>query len=172
MGVQPRRYDDPKSYEIDGPNAGVDYGKLARLLARVQACAGQDEALSHDVWWELVDRDSGAAREIDGRREVNITAGDLAAKPFWREPGAYYFGDAEEKRLLIDSVDRAAELVDRVLKGWRWQIYSGGGPDNDKSFACVYSGAGAFSARARSESVALIAALIEAKMAGAGPAKY
>ena len=167
-----RRYGDPAVYETGRPNAAVPYGKLSRLLERVKACQGQDEALSHDIWWDLVDRDSGATREIGGRREVNITADNPAAKPFWREPGAFYFGDAEEKRLLIDSIDRATDLLDRVLAGWRWQVYSGGGPDNEKCFACVYSGVGAFSAQAHTGAAALIAAIIEAKMAGAAPVDH
>ena len=160
-----RRQNDAVAYDAAEPRA--DIARLCRLLARVRACEGPDETLSHDIWWELVDVSSGATREIDGRREVNIMAADPVAKPVWREPGAYYYGDAEERRLLIDSIDRAADLADRVLKGWQWQIYSGGGPDNEQCFACVYSRDGAFSARGRSEPATLIAAIIEAKIAGA-----
>jgi hypothetical protein len=160
-----QRQDDVAAYDAVEPRAHV--ARLGRLLARVRASEGPDEELSHDVWWELVDVASGATREIDGRREVNIMATAPGAKPIWREPGAYYYGDAEERRLLIDSIDRAAELAERVLKGWRWQIYSGGGPDNEQCFACIYSRNGAFSARGRSEPAALIAAIIEAKIVGA-----
>ena len=103
--------------------------RLRALLARIQACDGRDEDLSHDIWWELVDVPTGAAREIGGRREINYTAGDVALKPFWRPPGVNHFNDCADGPLLIESIDRAAELAARVLSGWKWQLYSGGGPD-------------------------------------------
>ena len=43
-----------------------------------------------------------------------------------------------------------------------------GGPDDDKCFACVYSRSGAFSAVLNSLPAALIAAILEAKIALAG----
>ena len=170
MGVQAAQRHDGIACDFSGSRA--DFARLGRLLARVRACEGPDEELSHDIWWELVDVASGATREIDGRREVNIMAADPGAKPIWREPGPYYYGDAEERRLLIDSIDRAADLAERLLRGWRWQIYSGGGPDNEQCFACIYCRTGAYSARARSGPAALIAAIIEAKIAGAAPGDH
>jgi hypothetical protein len=147
--------------------AKTDAERLRELLARVQVSEGNDEELSHDIWWELVDVPSGAAREIDGRREINIMAGEPALKPYWRALGSDYFADAEEKRLLIDSVDRAADLAAQALKGWKWQLYSGGGPDNDQCFACVHHRTGAFSAIADTLPSALIAAILKAKIAEA-----
>jgi hypothetical protein len=139
--------------------------KLRALLERVQSCDGRDESLSHDLWWELVDVPTGATREIGGFREINYTAGDPALKPFWRAPGVSHFGDQHNGPLLMESLDRATDFAERVLSGWRWQLYSGGGPDNDKSFACVYSRFGAFSAVLNSLPAALIAAILEAKIA-------
>ena len=140
-------------------------GKLRALLERVQNCDGRDENLSHDLWWELVDVPTGATREIGGLREINYTAADPALKPFWRAPSVSHFGDQHNGPLLIESLDRATDLAGRVLSGWRWQLYCGGGPDNDKSFACVYSRLGAFSAVLNSLPTALIAAILKAKIA-------
>jgi transposase-like protein len=163
MGVRTaQQYDDSTPYIDPRPNARV--ARLGALLSRVLDCTGHEKELSHDIWWELVDVVSGAAREIDGCREVNITAGTRGVKPIWRKPGPSYFGDAEEPRLLINSIDRAVDLAERVLKGWRRQIESGGGPGTEKCFACVYSEAGAFSARSKTQSAALIAAILEAKI--------
>ena len=130
------------------------------MLERVQNCDGRDENLSHDIWWELVDVPTGATREIGGLREINYTAGDPALKPFWRAPGISHFGDQRNGPLLIELLDRATDLAGRALSGWRWQLYSGGGPDNDKSFACVYSRLGAFPAVLNSLPAALIAAIL------------
>jgi hypothetical protein len=142
--------------------------KLRALLARVQACDGRDESLSHDIWWELVDVPTGATREIGGLREINYTAGDPALKPFWRAPGISHFGDQPNGPLLIESLDRVADLAGRVLTGWRWQLHDGGGPDNDQCFACVYSKFGAFSALQNALPAAFIAAILEARVALAG----
>jgi len=60
-----QRQDDAVAYEAAEPRAHV--ARLGRLLARVRACDGPDEALSHDIWWELVDVSSGATREVAGR---------------------------------------------------------------------------------------------------------
>jgi hypothetical protein len=161
------------SYLVDAslrgrPVLATSAGKLRALLARVQACDGGDENLSHDIWWELVDVPTGATREIGGLREINYTAGDPALKPFWRAPGMSHFGDQPNGPLLIESLDRVADLAGRALKGWRWQLYNGGGPDNDKCFACVYSKLGAFSALLNTLPTAFIAAILEAKVALAG----
>ena len=139
--------------------------KLRALLARVQAYDGRDENLSHDLWWELVDVPTGATREVGGLREINYTAGDTALKPFWRAPGMNHFGDQPDGPLLIESLDRVANLAGRALSGWRWQVYSGGGPDDDKCFACVHSRLGAFSAVLNSAPAAFVAAILEAKIA-------
>ena len=75
---------------------------------------------------------TGAARIVAGVREINYTAGDPTLKPFWRAPGFNHFGDEADGPLLIESLDRIADLARRVLNGWRWQLYSGGGPESDK----------------------------------------
>jgi hypothetical protein len=139
--------------------------KLRALLARVQAYDGRDANLSHDVWWELVDVPTGATREIGGLREINYTAGDPALKPFWRAPSMNHFGDLPDGPLLMESLDRVADLAGRALSGWRWQVHSGGGPDDDKCFACIYSRLGAFSAVLNSLPAAFVAAILEAKIA-------
>jgi len=54
-----------------------------------------------------------------------------------------------------------------VLNGWKWQIYGGGGPDNDQCFACIYCRIGAFSALANTLPTALAAAILKAKIAQA-----
>lgn len=146
------------------PNGGADGDAaiLAALLARVRICRGGDEELSHDIWWHLVDVPGGAAREIDGRREVNITAWDVALKPLWRP---VHYRDEEEGRLLIDSIDRAADLARRVLEGWRWRLSSADESDADRCHACIHSGFRSFSAVSNTESAALIAAILEAKIA-------
>jgi hypothetical protein len=160
-----RRLVDVVFYEDGAEKAPSD--KLRDLLERVEASYGNDEALSHDLWWELVDVPSGATREIDGRRQVNFAAGDPHARPFWRAIASNYFEDFEAQRLLIDSLDRVADLAERVLNGWKWQIYSGGGPDNDQCFACIYCRLGAFSALANTLPAALAAAILKAKIAQA-----
>jgi hypothetical protein len=157
-----QQYDESIPYIDPRPNARV--ARLGALLSRVLDCVGHERELSHDIWWELIDIPSGAGREIDGCREVNITAETRGVNAIWRKPGSSHFRDAKEPRLLINSIDRAVELAERALKGWRRQIYSGGGQDNEKCFACVYSEAGAFSARTRTEPAALIAAILEAKI--------
>jgi hypothetical protein len=164
MGIESAPYlVDVSSPEHLAPTASAI--KLRALLARVQAYDGRDENLSHDVWWELVDVPTGATREIGGLREINYTAGDPALKPFWRAPGMNHFGDQPDGPLLIESLDRVADLAGRALSGWRWQVYSGGGPDDDKCFACIYSRLGAFSAVLNTLPAAFIAAILEAKMA-------
>jgi hypothetical protein len=151
-------------FDEDGA-ANAEAESLRALLERVEACRGKDEALSHDIWWQLVDVPSGATRERDGQREVNFAAGDPHAKPFWRAISSNYFEDFEAQRLLVDSIDRVADLAGRVLEGWKWQVYSGGGPDNEQCFACVYCRMGAFSALADTLPTALAAAIIKAKIA-------
>jgi hypothetical protein len=145
------------------PAASVE--KLRDLLLRVQLCKGRDEDLAHDLWWELVDVPTGAARIVAGVREINYTAGDPTLKPFWRAPGFNHFGDEADGPLLIESLDRIADLAGRVLNGWRWQLYSGGGPESDKCFACVYSRFGAFTARQDTLPTAFVAAILEARIA-------
>jgi hypothetical protein len=139
--------------------------KLRGLLTRLYRCVGQDDELSHDIWWELVDIPSGAVRVIYGRREIDYNARDPVRKPFWRPLPADHFGDGVDRPLLVDSIDRAVDFAERVLPGWRWQLQSGGGPNNEKCFACVYDRIGAFSAVLDSRPLALLAAILKAKIA-------
>jgi hypothetical protein len=166
MGIEGAPFLADASFRGHALPAGA--ARLRGLLERVQACDERDETLSHDVWWELVDVPTGATREIGGVREINYTAADPFLKPFWRAPGNSHFEDQPDGPLLLESLDRAADFAARVLSGWRWQLYSGGGPDNDKCFACVHSRQGAFSAVANTMPGALIAAVLEAKIALAG----
>jgi hypothetical protein len=139
--------------------------KLRGLLMRLYGCVERDEELSHDIWWELIDIPSGAARVINGRRETDYYARDATRKPFWRPLPDDHFGDGVDRPLLIESIDRVADFIERVLPGWRWQLQSGGGPDNEKCFACVYDRFGAFSAVSGSRPLSLLAAAVEAKIA-------
>jgi hypothetical protein len=159
--------------DLSGTGSSFDFGsfedfkasKLRGLLTRLNGCVGQDEELSHDIWWELVDIPSGAARVIDGRREIDYNARDPVRRPFWRPLPADHFGDGVDRPLLIESIDRVVDFAERVLPGWRWQLQSGGGPDNEKCFACVYDRIGVFSAVFDSRPLALLAAILEAKIA-------
>jgi hypothetical protein len=156
----------PAAHRLDaGLQCAISGAHLRALLARVYRYDGRDAELSDDLWWELVDVPTGAARTVNGVREINYTAGDPGLKPFWRPVGVNHFGNDPDGLPLIDSLDRVIALANRALNGWKWQLYSGGGPDNDKCFACVHSKLGAFSALHSSSSAALVAAILEAKIA-------
>lgn len=88
------------------------------LAERCAKAKGPDREIDDAIWWPVLLQDAITHREINGRRECNVTAywqaiGRTDIAPDWRPLGPY-----AQPPEYTRSLDAICALIERELPGW------------------------------------------------------
>lgn len=131
---------------------------LAALLARVEGASGPDREIDAEVCLAF-----GAAVEEPQRNRF----GEIIVPAWWTMPGASraIWPHRTTPWFVTASIDVTVRLAEKVLPGWAWSV--GNRTVGGQAYV-MKRGEGLIEGKAPTPALALVAAIIRAKMGEAG----